>query len=375
MDASSLTSNQTSQSSQTFTGNDPIPQKLNLAEIIEDMFLVLTIKEKDVIIKRFSLDNKPRLTLEKIGQHFSVTRERIRQIEKIALAKLRRTVETTKLNTINQQANEILAKNGGVLLESKLVAEILNKILSNQELDANIIKLALNINPEIVKMEKTNVFKPFWRKSGITMDDIRMVIENGINILTKKADVMADEDIADEINLICGSKGKNFSKEMVLNALEADKRIKRLKEGFGLIQWRHINPKSIRDKAYIVLKKSAKPLHFIEIANKIAESGFDKKVVTTQAVHNELIRYEQFVLVGRGLYALKEWGFKKGTVAEVIESLLRKKNPMTKHEIIQGVLKQRQVKKGTISLNLQKNPQFIRVGRAVYQLDESKKSL
>ena len=123
----------------------------------------------------------------------------------------------------------------------------------------------------------------------------------------------------------------------------------------------------------IVLKKTGSPLHFVEIANKIAGAGFDKKVVTTQAVHNELIRYDQFVLVGRGLYALKEWGYKKGTVADVIEGLLRKKNPMTKQEIIQGVLKQRQVKKGTISLNLQKNPQFVRVGRAVYQLEEGRK--
>ena len=92
-------------------------------------------------------------------------------------------------------------------------------------------------------------------------------------------------------------------------------------------------------------------MHFVDIANKITNSEFDKKVVTTQAVHNELIRYDSFVLVGRGLYALKEWGFKKGTVAEVIESLLRKKC--------------------TISLNLQKNSQFVRVGRAVYALDEN----
>ena len=147
-----------------------------------------------------------------------------------------------------------------------------------------------------------------------------------------------------------------------------------MKDGnFGLMSWRHINPRSIRDKAFIVLKQSNTPLHFIEIANKIAESGFDKKVVTTQAVHNELIRYDQFVLVGRGLYALKEWGYKKGTVADVIQDLLAKKSPLSKQEIIQGVLKQRQVKKGTISLNLQKNPHFVRVGRAMYALELNKK--
>jgi hypothetical protein len=171
---------------------------------------------------------------------------------------------------------------------------------------------------------------------------------------------------------VFAERGKNLEITFIVSAMEVDKRVKRVVEGFGLTSWRHINPRSIRDKAYIVLKKSTEPLHFVEIANRIAAAGFDKKLVTTQAVHNELIRYEQFVLVGRGLYALKEWGYRKGTVADVIENLLRKKSPMTKQEIITGVLKQRRVKKGTISLNLQKSSQFVRVGRAVYALDESR---
>ncbi len=348
--------------------------KLNLTEIIEDMFLVLTSKEKEVIIKRFSLDSQPKQTLEKIGQFFSVTRERIRQIEKIALGKLRRTAVNTRLSLINKLAHEILEKNGGVLLEEKLTAEILNQICSNEKVDAAIIKLAFNINPEIVKSDKTNVFKPFWRFGNISFEDVKMIVDTAMEILHKKGDVIHEGKLSEEVSERTSHGGKKYSSEAVLSSIEVDKRIKRLKEGgFGLLIWRHINPRSIRDKAYIVLKKIGDPLHFVDIANKISETGFDKKVVTTQAVHNELIRYEQFVLVGRGLYALKEWGYKKGTVADVIEDLLKKKNPLTKQEIMQGVLKQRQVKKGTISLNLQKNPQFVRVGRAVYQLDENKK--
>ena len=184
---------------------------------------------------------------------------------------------------------------------------------------------------------------------------------------------MQDSKLVVQIRQIMEEALKNFSDAIITSSLEVDKRIKRVEGGFGLMTWRHINPRSIRDKAYIILKREKRPLHFVEIANKIAESGFDKKVVTTQAVHNELIRYEQFVLVGRGLYALKEFGYEKGTVADIIEGLLKKKSPMTKQEIIEGVLKQRHVKKGTISLNLQKNPQFMRVGRAVYKLELKRK--
>lgn len=358
---------------QDFTNSSvqEIKETINLTDVIEDMFLVLTQKEKEVIVKRFCLDNKPKQTLEKIGQSFSVTRERVRQIEKIALGKLRRTVETTKISVINKLAKDIMKAGGGVLLESKLVAELINKIASKQETDAHIIKLALNINADIVKFEKTNTYKPFWKLNTINFDDIKVVINVGIAFLNKRGDVCTEEELATQVKEMFVERGKTIESEFVISAMEVDKRVKRVAEGFGLTSWRHINPRSIRDKAYIVLKKSNEPLHFVEIANRIASAGFDKKVVTTQAVHNELIRYDQFVLVGRGLYALKEWGYKKGTVAEVIEGLLKKKSPMTKQEIIAGVLKQRKVKKGTISLNLQKNAQFVRVGRAVYALDEA----
>jgi len=342
--------------------------RTSLGNIMEDMFMVLTEKEKEVIIKRYSLDNQPKQTLERIGMKFSVTRERIRQIEKIALGKLKRTVRNSKLQMINEMANEILSHYGGVLLESKLVNEILKSISSKEQIDANIIRLALNINVEIDKTDKTSTFSTFWRMKGISMAQINEIISLGIKTLKKRTDVFTEEKLAAELQAELAGKDMKLEPQTIISSLEVDKRIKRTKEGFGLMTWRHINPKSIRDKAYIILKNEKKPMHFVDIANKIAGADFDKKVVTTQAVHNELIRYDQFVLVGRGLYALKEWGYQKGTVADVIEDLLKKKSPMTKKEIIEGVLKQRQVKKGTISLNLQKKPQFVRVGRAVYQL-------
>jgi len=351
---------------------DQTATSVNLADVIEEMFMVLTTKEKDVIVQRFSLDNKPKRTLESIGQKFSVTRERIRQIEKIALGKLRRTVQTTRLSVVNEIADKVIRENGGVLLERKLVSEILNLIRSKYDVDSHIICLALNINLNINKIEKTNLYEPFWCLKEIDLALVSSVISSGMAILKMKGEVMDDSKLVTQVRQNLGDKLGDQTDPMIISSLEVDKRLKRTDGGFGLMTWRHINPRSIRDKAYIILKEEKKPLHFVEIANKIAEAAFDKKVVTVQAVHNELIRYDQFVLVGRGLYALKELGYERGTVAEVIGELLKKKSPMTKQEIIEGVLKQRHVKKGTISLNLQKNPQFVRIGRAVYKLDPKK---
>lgn len=341
---------------------------MNLEQLMQEMLLVLSPKEKEVMIKRFSLDDGPRLTLEKIGQKFAVTRERIRQIEKIALTKLRRTVQNSKLQMINELASSTIKKCGGICLESKILAEILNAIGSDNAIDGNIIRLSLNINPSLVKSEKNNQIHAFWRLKEIPMKDVQRMVEVGVQKLQDAGDIVASEQVAEQVKNKLLEEGLAYEAAAILSSLEVDKRLRKVRDSFGLNTWRHINPRSIRDKAYIVLKKIGQPLHFIEIANKIIESAFDKKVVTVQAVHNELIRYEQFVLVGRGLYALKEWGYKKGTVSEIIESLLKKKSPLSKQDIITGVLKQRQVKKGTISLNLQKNPEFVRVGRAVYAL-------
>jgi hypothetical protein len=346
----------------------------NLSALVKEMFMVLTDKEQDVITRRFSLNNGPRQTLEKIGESFSVTRERIRQIENIALSKLRRTIGNTKFHRINRLAKEIIAQRGGVLKEDILLSEMLSVFLKNGAADAHILRLSMVIDPELVKQDKSDRYFPFWTYNTITIEEVGKVNEAGISILKKKSDVIEESKLLSELKQIFSRKGLEMSDQALAGCLSADKRLKGIDEGWGLNEWRHINPRSIRDKAYIVLKKSKKPLHFVDIANKISEVGFDKKVVTVQAVHNELIRCDKFVLVGRGLYVLKEWGYRDGTVADVIEEILgRSGDPMSKQEIIEEVLKQRHVRIGTISLNLQKNPHFSRVGRAVYQLDMGKK--
>ena len=345
---------------------------INLTDIIEELFLVLSDKEKQVIYKRFALDGKQRETLEKIGQHFAVTRERIRQIESIALQKLRRTISSTKLRHVNELAKNVLLKNGGVKVEDILIAEVLNLIHSVSEIDGNIIRLSLAVD-DTVKQERTSNFKTFWHSTKLAMSDITAITDKAVSILAKQKEVIDEARVVNMIRAALANSGKNFKAETIASSLEIDPRLKKVEDSWGLMNWRHINPRSLRDKALIIMRDMQKPLHFVEIANAIAEHGFDKKVVTVQAVHNELIRDNNFVLIGRGLYALREWGYTEGTVADIIEEVLSKKGSMTKHEIVKAVKKQRLVRDGTISLNLQKTPWFVRIGRALYELDLSKK--
>lgn len=149
------------------------------------------------------------------------------------------------------------------------------------------------------------------------------------------------------------------------------KHLATLNNRWGLIKWPMVNPKNIRDKIYVILKEQGKHMHFNEIAEAIKDSDFKRKDVTTQAIHNELIKDKRFVLIGRGIYALKEWGYKKGTVADIISEVLREANePLHRDEIVKRVLKSRFVKETTILLNLQGKSQFKRVAKATYELAE-----
>ena len=132
-----------------------------------------------------------------------------------------------------------------------------------------------------------------------------------------------------------------------------------------------VNPKNIRDKIYVVLKENGAHMHFNEISAAIKDSEFRRKNVTTQAIHNELIKDNRFVLIGRGIYALKEWGYKQGTVADIIREVLREASePLHRDEIVKIVLKSRFVKETTILLNLQGKTQFKRVAKATYALND-----
>src|SRR2546430_17351577 len=133
-----------------------------------------------------------------------------------------------------------------------------------------------------------------------------------------------------------------------------------------------VNPKNIRDKIYVILKENGKHMHFNEISAAIKDSDFKRKDATTQAIHNELIKDKRFVLIGRGIYALKEWGYQKGTVSDIIIEVLREAGePLHRDEIVRRVLKSRFVKETTILLNLQGKAHFKRVAKATYALDDA----
>jgi predicted Zn-ribbon and HTH transcriptional regulator len=191
---------------------------------------------------------------------------------------------------------------------------------------------------------------------------IRSEVDDIVKTIKENKEPMSLDQLHDKLN---------YEHPSHVSALASiSKQLAHLRDSWGLTKWPTVNPKNIRDKIYVILADNKKPLHFSEIAKSIKDSSFKRKDVTTQAIHNELIKDKRFVLIGRGIYALDNWGYSKGTVSDIIAQVLKDSSePLHRDEIVKRVLKSRQVKETTILLNLQSKPQFKRVAKATYTLD------
>lgn len=336
-----------------------------IKDLVNNLLILLSPKEKHIIENRYNLNSRPHGTLEKIGREFGVTRERIRQIEKNALKKLTRNVINTKLHQFNEYANTLIQKYEGVILEEKLMSEMLALLSDPSAADTSAMKLSLELDSNLEKNPNTIHYYPYFKLKTIEQLEITTVCE-------KTAEYLAEENAIESLDILVQvlekGTGKKWGKQFVLSCLELDRRLKIVKKGIGLASWRNINPRTLHDKILYVLREIQKPLHYVEIANRIAQYRFDRKVINVQAVHNELIRDDTFVLIGRGIYALRQWGYEDGTVSDVIAGILKNNGALDREHIIQEVLKKRQVKRITILLNLKNKPLFERVGRDAYAL-------
>jgi hypothetical protein len=157
----------------------------------------------------------------------------------------------------------------------------------------------------------------------------------------------------------------------IYSVLRAIRDIERNNFGsWGPADWPEIRPRTITDKIYLVLKQADQPLHFREIANRINQFFADKPA-NAATVHNELILDDRYVLVGRGIYALKESGYQAGRVVDIVARILKQaRHSLSKDDIIDKVLAQRLVKKTTISLILSNKQLFQRLPDGTYSLQE-----
>lgn len=321
-------------------------------------------REREIIARRFGLFDRKE-TLEQIGEMLGITRERVRQLEKSVVAKLKTSAEQGKVPHIGDfeaKVLDLLNETGKVARVSVLAGKLSSE--PTREEQARISFLSQLCPKLTVINEDDNFYNSVSTTEAYDEKSLKARVAALIDAVKKLGEPKTIEEIA---------KADSVDDPQEAAALAStSKQLATLNGRWGLVKWPMVNPKNIRDKIYVILKENGKQMHFNEIAEAIKDSDFKRKDVTTQAIHNELIKDKRFVLIGRGIYALKEWGYEKGTVADVIAQVLQDAGePLHRDEIVKRVLKSRFVKETTILLNLQGKPQFKRVAKATYTLADA----
>ncbi len=338
---------------------------INLEETINSVLSSIEReREREVVSRRFGLFDRKE-TLEQIGELLGITRERVRQLEKAIVSKLKSAASADKLPAL-QEAQEIILEivhtNGDIMRISQLA-----KLLTPEgtKIDQSRIGFIAELAPNLISIEESD---HFYAATGDRQKyDEKTVREQTAKVVETIKKTIGEPASIEKVAEVYGSEDTAH----VAALASISKHLAHLNDRWGYIKWPTVNPKNIRDKIYVILSENGSHMHFNEIAASIRDSDFKRKDVTTQAIHNELIKDKRFVLIGRGIYALDEWGYKKGTVSDIIADVLKKAGePLHRDEIVKRVLKTRHVKETTLLLNLQCKDQFKRVAKATYALAE-----
>ena len=319
-------------------------------------------REKEIISRRFGLTGRKE-TLEQIGEMLSITRERVRQLEKAILIHLKITAEDNGIPEL-APAEKLLVRNLTEMGRVANLSDLANKVYGR----------------EATASEKAGIYFIATFAKNLTVVEENDSYHAAVGI-AEYGDSLAIRNKVDQIVKTIRENKAPMTLEELDNVLDYEhpdhiravasisKQLATLNGVWGLAKWPAVNPKNIRDKIFVILETHKEPMHFSDIAKEIKESNFKRKNVTVQAIHNELIKDARFILIGQGIYALSSWGYKKGTISEIITSILEKAGkPLTREEIVKQVLKTRKVKETTILLNLQNKKLFKKVDRNLYTL-------
>lgn len=317
-------------------------------------------RTQDIFKKRFGLSGDfSAQTLDKIGQDYNITRERIRQIIADSKKVLRKKCEEDEFKKAEEKMLCAIENNCGIIKEVDAIEKLNPQNLKQTE---SAIKFLADCSKKLRMVFEKGRIEKSWLVSNQVLEKVLKFAVETENIFKKEARPLAEAEVIKKI----AERLPDFSVKEILNYLKVLTRVKKNKfEKWGMRHWLEITPKGSREKIYLVLKEEKNPLHFTRIAELIDKYKLGEKKAHPQTTHNELIKDARFVLIGRGIYALSEWGYSEGVLKDVIKDILEKNGkPMKRDDIVAEVLKARKVKKTTVIINLNNNKIFKRMGNS-----------
>ena len=221
-------------------------------------------REREIISRRFGLTGQKE-TLEQIGELLNITRERVRQLEKAILVRLRIGAEEGQISEL-AAAEKLIIRNltelGRVARTTDLAKRLYGKDEPTAAERAKLVFIA-SISKALTAVDENDLY---YSAIGIaeygTAKDIeervgeivKVIKENKSPMTLDQLDSALDYEHPDHIKAVA-----SISKQLAsLNGL------------WGLAKWPTVNPRNIRDKIFVVLEAKKEPMHFSDIAKAIS---------------------------------------------------------------------------------------------------------
>ncbi|MCW9054728.1 MAG: hypothetical protein OQJ98_01990 [Candidatus Pacebacteria bacterium] len=322
-------------------------------QVTQKLLATLPERARDILIRRYGLGKSTKkMTLESIGEQYGITRERVRQIENHALQNIQRSDVFEKSESAFKELEMLIDALGGVVAEDELLAQI-----SKEKATQNHLHFLLVIGTTFNNKKEDAEFAPRWFVDKDLADQVHTALKDLYTNISDDDLIPESQLIANFLEKLKGLNEQYRQEEILKRWLSLSKTIAKNPLGeWGLASSPNVRAKGVRDFAYLAIKHHGSPMHFTEVAEAISELFNKKAHVAT--CHNELIKDKRFVLVGRGLYVLSEWGYTSGVVKDVLRAILEKDGPLTKEDILDRIRKERYVKDNTVLVNLQDSSIF-----------------
>lgn len=336
---------------------------ISVSKLVANLLSGLDKRQREVLEGRYGLKDGNARTLAEIGEAHNITRERVRQIESGATQQLRGLSQKGDFGQFVKTVKDHLKNIGGVRRESLLFADLKMMVADpNTANFGNKAHFLMEVSGEFKFVPDDSDLHSYWALSAEDNKKALSFVAKLEKLMEGKKDEMVTHGNIDKA-IGETADSHNLKDLIALNYIAISKNFHVNNFGdFGLSHWPEVNPRTVRDWAHLVLKKHKQPLHFEEIAEMINKVRKDSgKQAHPQTVHNELIKDTRFVLVGRGMYGLQEFGLMPGTAREVMARILKQRGPLTPKELLNLVLKERMLKKNTVMINLQNRKHFKRM--------------
>lgn len=327
-----------------------------------------TDQQREIIRLRWGLGTTEPRTLEAIGQFYSLTRERIRQIERRAMLLLHHPSRKGLVELPLDFLRETLVQVGGVASTDYLAETLEDRVTSATVDSRNAVRFLCSIDSQFIELKKEDA----WGLEGYPLKHVRKINKLIVKILANKYAPTQKEEILAEFKTteLYKELQEDVPDEFLGACLYSNPQIEISDDGHcALVKW----ATKRLDEMVMALRGIGKPAHYTEITRKTNELLPKDQHASAHNIHAHMGRLpDVFVRCGRGIFGLTEWGLHQDEcLADAAYRVLTEADrPLHVEMIIDRVLQTWRVERESVYAAIQSDERFYRSGKGMYWLTD-----